>query len=110
MSSNATGYKSGKTVYTKQGKDRSLDTSVYAIRPLDTDKSKGVTIDMYSVAMDHNLENYKNVVFSRIDEITVDGKTIKNKGTRKKIDDAVSEENWEINHDTRFSFINARSS
>ena len=105
LSSNATGYKSGKTVYTKQGKDRSLDTSVYAIRPLDTDKSKGVTIDMYSVAMDHNLENYKNVVFSRIDEITVDGKTIKNKGTIKQIDDIVNEENWEIRYDPRFSLL-----
>lgn len=104
------GYTKNRTIYTKNANQRSLETTVYGIRPLNADKDKGVSIDMFSVSMDTSITNYKLQVLSRIKSISVDGTTIQNEGDIKQVDEEVDEyTNWNLKFDKRFSFIKRNS-
>nr|WP_314496315.1 cell wall-binding repeat-containing protein [uncultured Peptostreptococcus sp.] len=104
-----TGYTKKRTRYTKNAKDRSLDTSVYGIKALEGE-DKGVVIDMFAVSMDTDQYDYKLKVFSRIKSISVDGKTIENKGDIKQIDEEVDKYNsWNLNFDPRFGLVKVKS-
>lgn len=98
------GYDKKRTRYTKNAKERSLDTSVYGIRSYESDADKGVVVDMFAVSMDTDTYDYKLKVFSRITSISVDGKTIENKGDIKQIDEEVDKySSWNLKFDQRFS-------
>lgn len=104
------GYTKNRTIYTKDANLRSLETTVYGIRPLNEGKDKGVSIDMFSVSMDTNINDYKLQVLSRIKSISVDGTTIQNKGDIKQVDEAVDVyTSWKLKFDERFSLIERNS-
>ncbi len=104
------GYTKNRTIYTKDANLRSLETTVYGIRPLNEGKDKGVSIDMFSVSMDTSIDNYRLQVLSRIKSISIDGTTIQNEGDIKKVDEAVDAyTNWNLEFDKRFSLIDRSS-
>lgn len=104
------GYTKNRTIYTKDANLRSLETTVYGIRPLNEGKDKGVSIDMFSVSMDTSIFNYQLQVLSRIKSISVDGTTIQNEGDIKQVGEEVDEyNNHGLKFDKRFSLINRSS-
>ena len=104
--SDTSGYTKNRTLYTKRGKDISLETTVYGIRPLNKGQDKGVIVDMHSVSMDADQTDYKLKVFSRIKKITIDGITIENKGDKKGVQEDVNKfDNYDLNFDRRFGLI-----
>ncbi len=104
------GYTKNRTIYTKDANLRCLETTVYGIRPLNADKDKGVSIDMFSVSMDTSIFNYQLQVLSRIKSISVDGTTIQNEGDIKQVGEEVDEyNNYGLKFDKRFSLIDRSS-